>query len=161
VIAVTRRIAASVIVLALTACGAESKPDAPVQSGAAEARMTTPLSEALEGIKSEVDDLVAQLFPDAGKRPRFDNGKHHSCNDAEGAPTGLFRSQFGYVVDASTENGAALLAAAERFFAAKGMSVNTDHARAVFAEGNGYSYSAVVNSVGELVVGGTTPCFPA
>ena len=102
--------------------------------------------------------------PGAPKKPRSDNSKEHSCNDAEGAPTGEFRSQFGYIVDTGSVATADLLDDIQDFFASMELAVNAsripDDPPAVFAEGSGFSYSAILNSVGELVVGGTTPCFP-
>ena len=101
--------------------------------------------------------------PGAPKKPRSDNSKERSCNDAEEAPTGEFRSQFGYIVDTGSVATADLLDDMHDFFASMELAVNAsripDDPPAVFAEGSGFSYSAILNSVGELVVGGTTPCF--
>jgi hypothetical protein len=157
-IVVTRIAAVAAIAILITACGADREPPTP-------ARMmsSTELSEALETVKSEVDALVARIAPSGAKRPRFDNEKRQSCVDIEGAPSGAVRSQFGYIVDARGPARAELLAAAEEFFSSRRMTVNAEHVTddppALFATDGGFSYSAVVNSVGEIVVGGTTPCF--
>ena len=146
----------------LVACGSEG-----AETGAdlaASTKMSENLTEALVEVRSNVDALVEQLAPGAPKEPRADNGKQQSCNDAEGAPTGEFRSQFGYIVDTGSLATVDLLGDVQNFFVSRGLAVNAtripDDPPAVFAEGSGVSYSAILNSVGELVVGGTTPCFP-
>jgi hypothetical protein len=129
----------------------------------ANSKMSEELTAALEEVRAEVDDLIDRVAPGARSHPRSDNARRQSCNDAEGAPTGAFRSQFGYVIEAASADSAAQLAGARDFFVSRGLSVNARRVTAdppgVFAEGGGFSYSAIVNSVGRLVVGGTTPCF--
>ena len=151
------------ILALLVACGPEA-----VESGAdlaASTTMSSNLTEALDEVRSHVDALIEQVAPGAPTKPRLDNSIRQSCNDAEEAPTGEFRSQFGYVVETGSLETTALLDGARAFFVSAGLTVNSerlaDEPPALFAEGSGFSYSAIVNSVGELVVGGTTPCFPA
>jgi len=126
--------------------------------------MSSSLIEALDEVRANVDALIEHVAPGAPKRPRVDNSRRQSCNDAEEAPTGEFRSQFGYVVDAGSLQTATLLDGVRDFFVSVGLTVNSnrlaDKPPALFGEAAGFSYSAIVNSMGELVVGGTTPCFP-
>jgi hypothetical protein len=157
-----RASAGAVIVALLVGCGAEGTES---EAGLASTTdMNANLTEALEEVRSNVDALLDGIAPGAPKKPRSDNSKEQSCNDAEGAPTGQFRSQFGYIVDTGSLQTADLLGDIQEFFESKGLAVNAsripDDPPAVFAEGSGFSYSAILNSVGELVVGGSTPCFP-
>jgi hypothetical protein len=152
-----------VILALLVSCGSEAS-----ESGAdfaASTKVNPNLTEALDEVRLRVDTLIERVASGAPKKPRVDNSKQQSCNDAEGAPTGEFRSQFGYVVETGSLETAVLLDGAREFFVSSGLAVNTerlaDEPPALFAEGAGFSYSAIMNSVGDLVVGGTTPCFQA
>jgi hypothetical protein len=152
----------AIILILLAACGSEATESG--ESLASTTNMSGELTAALDEVRSNVDALLESIAPGAPKKPRTDNSKQQSCNDAEGAPTGQFRSQFGYIVDTGALKTTALLDNIKDFFASRGLTVNSsripDDPPAVFAEGSGFSYSAILNSVGELVVGGTTPCFP-
>jgi hypothetical protein len=151
---------AAVVVMVATACGNEPEPP---RGG--EPEMTAELRDALGRVKSTVDDLVAQLGHDAEASPASNNEEVVSCKDPGGAPNGEFRSQFGYVIDVSDGQPIATIHNAHAFFAAHQLDVDTGQLSAdppaIFADGEGYRYSAVVNAEGAVVVGGTTPCYPA
>jgi hypothetical protein len=126
--------------------------------------MSANLAEAIDNVRSNVDALIKRVAPGAPKAARADNSQQQSCTDREGAPTGEARSQVGYIVEGRSLDANAALQETREFFATQGFAVNTsrltDDPPAVFAKGRGFNYSAIVNSVGDLVVGGTTPCFP-
>jgi hypothetical protein len=151
---------AAVLVMVAAACGGEPAPS----PRGGEPEMSAELRDALARVKSTVEDLVAQVAADTETSPRSSNEKVVSCNDSEGAPTGEFRSKFGYVVDVSDGEPIATIHNAHAFFSSHELDVDTGQLSAdppaVFADRDGYSYSAVVNSEGGVVLGGTTPCFP-
>ena len=108
----------AIILILLAACGSEATESG--ESLASTTKMSGELTAALDEVRSNVDALLESIASGAPTKPRTDNSKQQSCNDAESAPTGQFRSQFGYIVDTGALKTTALLDNIKDFCASRG-----------------------------------------
>jgi hypothetical protein len=151
--------ALAIVVLVALACGDDPAPADGSSGGDGEA-MSADLEDALTEVKTTVDEVVDRVAPDLDRNPLDGNEEAVACDGAEGE----FRSHFGYLIDAGAKEALATLHGAHAFLASEGFDVDIGGLEAnppsVLAEGDGFSYSVAVNEEDQVVIDGTTPCFP-
>ena len=148
-----------IVVLGALACGDDPGP-ANGSPNNGDAARSAELEDALAEVKTTVDDAVKQVAPDIERTPLDDNEELVACEEADGE----FRTHFGYLIDAGARKALATLHGAHAFLASEGFDVDIGGLEAnppsVLAEADGFSYSVAVNQQDQVVIEGTTPCFP-
>jgi len=147
------------LIVALGACGDDAQPDGSELNAGS-------LTSALQEVRQLVDDTAEALLPGQAKEPAPDNEEVINCVEAAGGSSDDVMSQFGYRIDLPDgESASSVLEAARRFWEENGHEViddniDDDFAPAIFISSGGYDFQFAVNEVDQVILGGSTPCFP-